>query len=102
MFNKLSATLSKPGTKIYRQILMFYKQPTPRLGEISHHYTEMGPWDSGFSEYYNANLKALVNEFENDRVAALIFSERNYYGSLHFFHNSYYWLEHTGLGIRLF
>ena len=79
MFNKLSATLSKPGTKIYRQILTFYKQPTPKLGEISHHYTEMGPWDSGFSEYYNANLKALVNEFENDRAAALISPERNYY-----------------------
>ena len=59
MFNKLSATLSKPGTKIYRQILKFYKQPTLRSGEISHYYTEMGPWDLGFSEYYNANLKAV-------------------------------------------
>ena len=36
----------------------------------------MGPWDSGFSEYYNANLMALVNEFENDRVAALISSRK--------------------------
>ena len=72
MFNKLSATLSKPGTKIYRQILKFYKQPTLRSGEISHHYTEMGPWDLGFSEYYNANLKVLVDEFESDRVAALV------------------------------
>ena len=72
MFNKLSATLSKPGTKIYRQILKFYKQPTLRSGEISYHYTEMGPWDLGFSEYYNANLKVLVDEFESDRVAALV------------------------------
>ena len=72
MFNKLSSRSGKPGTKILRQILKFYKRPTLRSGQHSHHYKEMGSWDAGFSEYYNANLKPLVDEFESDRVAALI------------------------------
>jgi hypothetical protein len=72
MLNKFSSSLGKPGTKILRQILKFYKKPTLRSGEYSPHYKEMGTYDAGFSKYYSVNLKVLVDEFESDRVAALI------------------------------
>lgn len=72
MLDKFSSRLGKPGAKILRQLLKFYTKPTLRSGEYSPHYKEIGTYDAGFAEYYSTNLKVLVDEFESDRVAALI------------------------------
>ena len=60
----------KPGTWNFGQVFQLYNRDVLKSDKLNSDYVELGEWDKGFSDHYNAQLKGLVDEFEIDRVAA--------------------------------
>ena len=60
----------KPGKLGLRQIIQLYNSDVLKSDKLLPNYEELGEWDKGFSEHYNANLKDLVDDFEQNRVIA--------------------------------
>ena len=61
----------KPGTSGIAQIFWLYNRNVLKSDKLSTNYEELGEWDKGFSDHYNAKLKDLVDDYEVDRVAAV-------------------------------
>ena len=60
----------KPGTWNFGQVFQLYNRDVLKSDKLNSDYVELGEWDKGFSDHYNAQLKDLVGDFEIDRVAA--------------------------------
>ncbi len=60
----------KPGELGLGQVFRLYNSDVLKSDKLLPNYEELGEWDRGFSEYYNANLKGLVDDFEQNRVIA--------------------------------
>lgn len=61
----------KPGTSGIGQIFSLYNRNVLKSDKLSTNYEELGEWDKGFSDHYNAKLKDLVDDYEVDRIAAV-------------------------------
>ena len=60
----------KPGAPGIAQIFRLYNRNVLKSDKLSTNYEELGEWDKGFSDHYNAKLKDLVDDYEVNRVSA--------------------------------
>ena len=70
MLMQLFFSSEKPGSQNLGQIFKLYNKNVLKSDKLKKYYSEEGDWDKGFSEHYELHLKALVDEFERERVAA--------------------------------
>ena len=60
----------KPGDLGLRQVFRLYNRDVLKSDRLLPNYEELGAWDKGFSDHYNAKLRNLVDNFEQKRVTA--------------------------------
>ena len=70
MLGQLFISGKKPGTQSLRQLFKLYNKSILKSDKLNQNYSEQGEWDKGFSDHYKLHLKALVDEFEKERVSA--------------------------------
>ena len=70
MLGQLFFSGKKPGTQSFGQLFKLYNKSILKSEKLNQNYSEQGEWDKGFSNHYKLHLKALVDEFEKDRVSA--------------------------------
>ena len=67
---RLFSSGKKPGSQNIGQIFKLYNGNILKSDKLLESYPEQGDWDRGFSDHYQTHLKALVDEFEKERIAA--------------------------------
>ena len=70
MLGQLFFSGRKPGTQRFGQLFKLYSKSILKSDKLNQYYSEQGEWDKGFSDHYKLHLKALVDEFEKERVSA--------------------------------
>ena len=70
MLGQLFFSGKKPGTQSFGQLFKLYNKSILKSDKLNQIYSEQGEWDKGFSDHYKLHLKALVDEFEKERVFA--------------------------------
>ena len=70
MLGQLFFSGRKPGTQSFGQLFKLYNKSILKSDKLNQSYSEQGEWDKGFSNHYKLHLKALVDDFEKERVSA--------------------------------
>ena len=70
MLGRLFFSGRKPGTQSFGHLFKLYNRSILKSDKLNQNYSEQGEWDKGFSDHYRLHLKALVDEFEKERVSA--------------------------------